>query len=163
MATIAGAVTAGLLEEFRLPDHEGRDPLRPLYLAAGLFDWIDETDELYEEDWSKESGGRSMAEHLAQTFCDFRCAKRPLVGDLRRVQPTKKGIWKIHSPGLRIVGWVPFPHAFVAVKGAFVSDTHGPPAKMDQLVSDVLAFAQRHKLSETIKMGDSRALFPQTA
>jgi hypothetical protein len=163
MATITAALNAGVLHEFRLPDHEGRDPLRPLYVASQLFDWIDETDELYEENWGPRTGGRSMAEHLSQTFCDFRCDRRPLVGDLHRVQPTRKGVWKIHSPGLRVFGWVPDPHGFVAVTAAFSKDTHGPQSVVDQSIAKVIAFAKQHKLHETFVRRDRSALFQPTA
>ena len=163
MATIAGALTAGLLEEFRLPDHEGRAPLRPLYLSAELFDWIDETDELYELDWSSRTGGRTIAEHLSQTFCDFRCDLRPLVGDLNRVMPTAKGVWKIHSPGLRVFGWVPGPHSFVAIKAAFVAETHGKNSTTKQMTADVLHFAKENDLLKTIMTGDRSALFQTPA
>ena len=163
MATIAGALAAQVLHEFVLPDHEGRAPLRPLYVATELFDWIDETDELYEKNWGPKSGGRTMQEHLSQTFCDFRCDARPLVGELNRVQPTSKGVWKIHSPGLRIYGWVPAPHAFVAVRPAFTANVHGPQSATKQLVSEVIAFAKTHGLSETIKRGDRSALFQTPA
>ena len=159
MATISGALSLGVLTEFRLPDHDGRAPLRPLYIATQLFDWIDGTDELYVENWSRRDGGRSMAEHLSQTFCDFRCAARPLVGDLNRVSPTSKGIWKIHSPGLRIFGWVPVEHAFVAVVPAFSDNVHGPNSTLTQAVADVVAFAKNNGLQGTIKRGDRSALF----
>ena len=159
MATIAGALATGALTEFRLPEHEGRSPVRPLYVATELFDWIDETDELYVKDWSDSPGGRSIAEHLSQTFCDFRCDLRPLVGDLNRVTPTAKGVWKIHSPGLRIFGWVPDEYGFVAVISAFNSSVHGPNSKVGEAVSGVISFAKSHGLHETFKRGDRRAFF----
>lgn len=163
MATIAGALRGQVLHEFVLPGHEGRTPLRPLYLSTELFDWIDETDELYEENWGPRSGGRSMAEHLSQTFCDFRCDARPLVGDLNRVLPTSKGVWKIHSPGLRIYGWVPAPHAFVAVEPAYSADVHGAGSSTKEMVRKVIDFAKTHGLHGTFQRGDRSALFQTPA
>lgn len=163
MATIAGALTARVLEEFALPEHEGRDPLRPLYVATELFDWIDETDALYIENWSPTSGGRSRFEHLEQMFCDFRCSLRPLVGDLNRVTPTAKGVWKMQPAGLRVFGWVPMPHAFVAVCAAFTGDTHGKNSTVDLMVERVLAFAKKHDLHGTFQTGDRSALFQTNA
>jgi hypothetical protein len=159
MATLADALQTKAIELYRLPDHEGRDPIRPLYVASTLFDWIDETAELYEEDWAKQTGGRTRFEHLEQAFADFRCDKRPLVGDLTRVQPTKKGVWKIHSSGLRTYGWVPEPNSFVAVKIAFSDDIHGPENLTDQMVFEVIEFAKTRGLHHTFKMGDKSALF----
>jgi hypothetical protein len=163
MATISSALKAGLLAEYRLPEHDGRTPVRPLFLAPALFDWVDSTDELYEKCWSSKSGGRSRFEHLEQAFGDFRCDMRPLVGDLNRLMPTKDGIWKLHSPGVRILGWVPYQHAFVGVVAAFAEDTHGSKSQLPQLVQQVRAFASTHGLVGTIQRGDRSALFPTPA
>src|SRR5260221_8152569 len=55
-------------------------------------------------------------DHLEQTFCDFRCSPRFTAGDLKRMMPTAKGIRTMRPPKLRIYGWCPKPHAFVAGK-----------------------------------------------
>ncbi|WP_324695457.1 hypothetical protein [Novosphingobium sp. RL4] len=160
MATIDDALRSQVLHEFALPDHEGRIPRRRLLLASALFDWVDETDELYETHWDKAWGGRTRFEHLQQTLADFRCDERVLVGELNRVVPTKRGVWKIHSPGLRLFGWVPSVHEFVAVGAALAADVHGPNSAVKIHVQQVLTFARTHRLEGTIKMGDRRALFP---
>ena len=161
MATIADALRSKLIEAFALPEIEGRPPLRPLYVAGELFDWVDGDERLHRPNGGK--GGRTRFELLTQTFCDFRCAARPLVGDLDRIRPTNNGIWSLHSPCVRVFGWVPAPHRFVAVYAAHVEDCHGPASVVDEMRGKVLAFAGRHGLRDTIHLGDKLALFPQPA
>lgn len=144
-----------------MPDHDGRNPVRPLYLAAELIRWVDETDELYVEDWSDRAGGRSRFEHLEQMLSDFRCDRRPLVGDLNRVKPTKRGIWSMHCPGLRVFGWVPDTWSIVAVAVAFAEDAHGPNSVVDAKINEVLDFAKANGLAGTIQLGERSGLFQQ--
>lgn len=158
MATIRDALNARLLEEWPLPDTESRSPRRPLYIAGELYDWVDNAQDLYRI--KANEGGRSRYEHLLQAFADFRCDARPLAGDLHRVIPTSDGIWKFHPVGLRVFGWVPAPHAFVAVRIGRTEDCHGPRSIANALRKDVLAFAIRHGLQGTIQPGDASALFP---
>lgn len=159
MATILSALRLGIIEEYRLSEHEAREPRRPLYLASEFFDWVEETDELYDVGWSPRSGGRSRFEHLQQMLADFRCDQRPLVGDLNRVMPTRQGVWKMQCAALRLYGWVPARHSFVGVKAAFSEHVHGKGSQTDQIVEDVLAFARRHDLLRTMNRGDRIALF----
>jgi hypothetical protein len=158
MATIRDALNLGVLEEFRLPFYEPRPALRPLYIAAVFYDEVDAAEDLH--DAGRGKGGRSRFEHLLQTFVDFRCEKRPLVGDLRRLQPTRLGLWKMHPPLLRMFGWVPEPHQFVVVNFARIEDCHGPGSVVDQRRQAVLEFAKAHKLENTIRKEDHLALFP---
>lgn len=159
MATILSALRLGVVDEWSLPETEGRPPLRPLYVAGELFEWVDATDALYLENWSKRNGGRSRFEHLEAAFADFRCAQRPLVGDLNRVRPTKKGVFSLHCPGLRVFGWAPDVYSFLAVTAALSDDAHGRESIVNQKVKEVLAFAEDRGLSETIQYGDRSALF----
>lgn len=158
MATIPEALGSKVLEEYRLPDHESREPLRPLYVAGRFFDEVDAADDLFIERGS--IGGRSQFEHLLQAFCDFRCSLRPLVGDLNRLMPTSLGVWSMHCPGLRIFGWVPAPHQFVAVNFARDEHCHKPNSIVAQCQKAVLQFARQHHLDHTISKGDRLALFP---
>lgn len=160
MATIHSALQAGVIHEFRLPSTECRDPLRPLYLADDVFNWVETTDGLHDPKWSPKSGGRSRFEHLMQTFADFRCDQRPLVGDLTRLMPNKKGVWSMHSKGLRLLGWVPEPHSFVGVRLALTEYTHGAASTVNDLMNEVVAFAKAQGLHHTFKSGDRSALFP---
>src|SRR5262249_12511547 len=121
MATIVDAVAAAVLEPFELPDWELRLPVRPLYVTPEFVDWADDSPQLHDKKLA--IGGRILFEHLLLTMCEFRCAKRPQAGDLRRLIPTKNGLWKMHPPGLRLYGWCPAQHSFVIVTGALESDT----------------------------------------
>jgi hypothetical protein len=104
MATIEDAVKAEVLEPYQLPDWESRLPIRPLWVAYVFWDWADK-DELHNV--AKGVARRTLFEHVEQMFCDFRCAPRFPAGDLRRMLPTEKGIWKMHPPKVRIYG---LPH-----------------------------------------------------
>jgi len=148
-----------LLEEWRLPDHAGQDPLRPLYLAGELIDWIDNATDLY--DVKKGKGGRSPFEHLEQSLIDFRCAKSPSYGDIKCLMPQKKRVWSLHSPFLRILGWVPAPHQFVGIYALRIADAHGKASRVDEFRDNVLKFANIHKLDSTMLGGDYNALFPK--
>lgn len=160
MSTIEDALRQGVVDEFMMPEHDGREPRRRLLLATDLFDWIDGNDELYKENWAADWGGRTRFEHLEQTFADFRCDERVLVGDLNRLAPNGKGLWKIHSPGLRVFGWVPAIHEFLAVSIDFTAHTHGPASTVKANMKAVEVFARKHRLTETILRGDRLALFP---
>lgn len=133
--------------------------MRKLYGSDGFFDWVEQTDALYEKDWGPDHGGRTRFEHLERALCDLRCAKRPLVGDLNRVTPTKKGIWKVHCPGLRVFGWFAGPHEFIAVCGAFTKNTHGAGSLVGRIRNDVAAFIHDNRLHKTVFLGDRSALF----
>lgn len=163
MATIPSALVAGVLEEYALPGHCGGDPKRSLFLASELFDRLDSDDDLHIEKWSKHWGGRTRFEHVEQMFCEFRTAKHALVGDLHRLIPNPKGVWKMQPRGTRIYGWVPYPSAFVAVTYALEEDAHGGGSRTAALVAEVLSFATKHNLKNTINLGDRRALFPPQA
>ena len=158
MATVAQAVASGTLEIFELPAWEKRLPIRPLYVARKFFDWVENKPELHDAD--REIGGRLLVDHLEQIFCDFRCAERPGAGDLRRMMPTKYGIWKLHPQGLRVYGWCPATHTFVAVEGALVAETKADGKFNDTKLKAVRDFTKAHGLQGTILRGDIRAIFP---
>jgi hypothetical protein len=159
MATLEDAVNAKLLEPYELPDWETRLPIRSLWVAFELWDWIDGKDEL--QDKTQGVGGRTLFEHLEQLFCDFRCSNPFPAGDLRQMMPTTKGIRTLRPAKLRIYGWCPKPHAFVAVTGAFEADTKKPPKKLNDTKRDeVLAFIKAHKLEHLVLKGDILAVFP---
>lgn len=158
MATIQDAIGKGVLESYGLPDWERRQPIRPLYVATELFSWVDGKAELYDQ--SLAEGGRLLVDHLDQMFCDFRCAERPRAGDIRRMLPTGNGIWKIHPPGLRVYGWVPAVHSFVAVTAALEAETKDDKDLNNAKMKCVQRFARKHSLEDTILRGDVRAVFP---
>jgi hypothetical protein len=159
MATVEDAVRAGALHVFDLPDWEVRLPIRQLWVTTELLDWANMTPELH--DMARRVGGRTLFEHLLQIFCDFRRSERFPAGDLRRVMPTKEGVWKLHPPKLRIYGWCPGPNKFVAVTYAFEADTKGDKTLNDKKRDEVLTFIKAHKLQHTILRGDIRAVFPK--
>ncbi len=158
MATIAGAINNGILEEFALPEWEAREPLRPLRVAPGFFDWADEKPEMIDEGYS--IGGRCLLDHLEQMLCDFRCAKYPAAGDLRRVMPTKHGIWKAHAPALRIYGWFCAPRRFVVVvvAGALEEETKKDKTMNSAKLDEVRSFIAENDLGKTVLRGDHRAI-----
>jgi hypothetical protein len=161
MATLEDAVKAGLLEQYQLPDWEMRLPIRSLWVAYGLWDWIDGQNDLH--DTKRAIGGRTPFEHLEQLFCDFRCAQLFPAGDLRRMIPTAKGVWKMHSPKLRTYGWFPYPNAFVAVTAARESNTKVDNKLNDKKREEVLAFIRTNTLQHLIVQGDHLAVFPPHA
>lgn len=162
MATIEEATAAGHLDIFELPESEERLARRTLYVTEEFMDWGDATAALH--DASQAVGGRTLFEHLTIALCDFRCGERPAIaGDLRRMMPTKKGVWSFHTIGLRVYGWVPQEHQFVAVTAALEKDTKTDKTLNGTKRQHVLKFAQQHDLTNTIKMGDILALFPHEA
>jgi hypothetical protein len=158
MATLEDAIAAGVLNLFGLPDWEPRLPVHPLYVVPAFVKWGDETAVLHDKKFAV--GGRTLFEHLLQTLCDFRCMERFHCGDLRRLMPTSKGIWSMHAPGLRIYGWCPKQHQFVAVTGATEADTKKDRRLNDQKRQEVEQFIQRHQLTQTVLRGDILAVFP---
>ena len=159
MATIEEAVGDGYLDLFEVPEGDERLPIRPLYVTQTFLDLADNTNAMHELKFGK--GGRTIFEHLLQALCDFRCGARPAgAGDLRRMMPTKNGVWSFHTVGLRTYGWCPAPHAFVAVTSALEIQTKADKSLNDKKLAEVLIFAKTHGLAGTIKLGDVLALFP---
>lgn len=157
MTTIEQCVAKGILEVVPVPDYDDRNPVRQLWATPSLLDEIEDSADLREMG----EGGRSIYEHLWQFWADFRCARRPGgAGDLKRMMPTKKGVWKMHPPGLRVYGWVPRIHSFVCVTYATESDSHSDRGLNDRKFAEVLGFAISNDLVGTFKMGDYLALFP---
>lgn len=156
MATIANCVTSKVLEPFALPDWERRLAIRSLWIAGDFWDWVDaeatlDTDML---------GGRTLYEHMQQTFCDFRCAPTFPAGDLKQLMPTRFGVRKMHPPKLRIYGWCCATHQFVAVAGALESATKSDKTLNDAKRDEVLNFIKKFKLEDTVLLGDNLAVFP---
>jgi hypothetical protein len=158
MATVEDAVKAKVLELYELPDWELRLPIRLLWCTFVLWDWIDGKDELH--DVALGVGRRTLCEHIEQMLCDFRCSPRFSAGDLRQIMPTKNGIRKMHPPRLRIYGWCPAPHAFVAVTAALESDTKTDKKLNDKKREEVLTFIKVNKLGHLVLKGDNLAVFP---
>ncbi len=121
MATIRNLPKEGKPEEYGLPGRESRVPIRQLFVTAELFNRIEGNAEL--DDERKRVGGRLLIDHPEQTFCDFRCSERPPAGNLRRMIPTSEGIWKLHTPGLRIYGRYPQSGSFVFVTAPLENKT----------------------------------------
>ncbi|MBI1776463.1 MAG: hypothetical protein HYR63_14045 [Proteobacteria bacterium] len=163
MATLSEAIAAGALDLFEIPEWENRAPIRPLYVTQGFIDWADGTPELHDE--GLKEGGRTLFEHLEQQLTAFRCDKKIHAGDLRRMMPTKKGVWHMYPPGLRIYGWCPAKHEFVAVTGALEADTKKPENSQlnDQKRKEVEGFIGAHRLQGTVLRGDFLAVFPNQA
>jgi hypothetical protein len=160
MATIEDIIEAGRLVVFDLPQWEPRLPIRPLYTTPDFLEWADDMQRLHDPKFGV--GGRTLFEHLLMMFCDFRCATRcpPHAGDLRRMIPTKSGIWKMHPPKLRIYGWCPSQHSFVALLPAFESDTKADKSLNATKMKEVEEFIRNHHLESTITRGDVLAVFP---
>jgi hypothetical protein len=158
MATIADALRAAVLEELQLPEWEPRLPERPLFVTPNFLDWADDTPQLHNTKLAV--GGRTLFEHLVLALCEFRCASHPHAGDLRRLMPTKKGLWKMHTQGLRLYGWCPGKHQLAIVTGALEFETKADKTLNGKKVQEVEAFIKKHNLSGTILRGDTLAVFP---
>jgi hypothetical protein len=158
MATVEDAVAGKVLEPYPLPDWELRLPIRPLWVAFELWDWIDGKDELHEMGLA--IGRRTLFDHIEQTFCDFRCSPRFPAGDLKQMMPTKHGVRTMRPAKVRIYGWCPKQHAFVAVTGALEIDTKTDKTLNDKKRDEARNFIKTHKLEHTILRGDNLAVFP---
>lgn len=154
MATVQDAIRVGVLEDFRLPDWELRPAQRPLAVAPELWEWADETPEMFDK--KRSEGGRLLIEHLEQGLQDMCCAAHPSGADLHRVDPQGEGIWKLTVPGVRVFGWFHARSQFVAVAGELKSRLKANPSLHGVKQQEVRAFAQRHGLEQTILLGDHR-------
>jgi hypothetical protein len=74
--------------------------------------------------------------------------------------PTKHGIWKVHSEGLRIYGWCPLLRTFAAVTAALEIDTKNDSKLNDHKLHEVREFLKKHELEQTVVHGDILAIFP---
>lgn len=160
MATIYDVVRSRDLEEWPLPDWTTRLPIRPLYVAPELFDWVEQTPATY--DGTIKKGGRTPLEHLELFFVDLRCAERPSVSDFHRMIPNREGVWKCHPPTLRIFGWCYAPFGFAPVAAALERDLKAAPELYEESKKKVLRFMLKHGLEGTVMRGDHRAVFPNS-
>jgi len=159
MATIGTVVAEGRLALLKLPEWEVRQPVRPLWVTPELLEGVRTTAALH--DVALGAGGRTIAEHLTQFMCDFRCSPRLHAGDLRRMMPNKNGVWKMHPFALRIYGWAPAVHQFVAVCWALERETKSDRQLNDTKRDEVLDFVRANGLRGTITYGDINAVFPR--
>jgi len=160
MATIDQAVTQLVLEAHRLPDWEVREALHLFWVGKHFWDEFDDEPRLHSKNYAV--GGRTLGEHIEQTFCDFRCSPRPPAGELRRMTPNSDGVWKIHPQRTRVFGWCPGPRSFVAVTLALEEDLKAKNGQnlYDVKQREVLDFIARHRLESTVLRGDINAIFP---
>lgn len=156
MATLSDALKNEVVSLYLLPEWEGRSPIRKLYVTPEFFDWADEHPKLMDKKLGK--AGKDRLEHLEQMFCDFRCAKRPGAGDLRRLIPNSAGVWKMHPYGLRVYGWFTARSEFVVVCGAIEEDTKSDKKLNDEKVKEVKQFIAKHELSDYVVLGDINAV-----
>lgn len=156
MPTFDALVKAGHVVRYAKPIWESRDAIREVYVTPELFDWADENPTVLSVNHG--SGNRSRLEHLEQLFCDLMCATRPGAGDLRRLMPTNKGVWKLHPYGLRVYGWFPKRGVFVAVAGALLEDTKKDKSLNDRMRDKVEAFILQHGLKDVMVRGDINAV-----
>jgi hypothetical protein len=161
MATVEDALKAAGLELYELPEWETRLSINQLWVAPSFWKWFDETPEL--DDPKFKTGSRTIAEHIEQLFCDLRCSERPRAGDLRRMMPNPKGIWKFHPEKTRLYGWAPKQGCLVVISGALESETKDKTEdNMNKKKRDeVVAFIKAHNLP--VKIGDILAIFPPKA
>jgi hypothetical protein len=158
MATLEEVIAAAHLEAFELPQWDRRLPLWPLHVTPEFIKWADHTPALHDKKLAV--GGRTIFEHLLITLCDLRCLKNFHAGDLRRLMPTNKGLWSLHAPKLRVYGWCPGKHHFVAVTAALEADTKSDKTLNGKKRDEVQTFIKAHKLEETILRGDISVVFP---
>ncbi|UGY15085.1 hypothetical protein HAP48_0042265 [Bradyrhizobium septentrionale] len=138
-------------------------PIRQLWIAPSFWEWFDAEEALH--DLKRKSGGKTLGEHIIQMFCDLRCSERPGAGDVRKMMPTKKHVWKLHPPKSRLYGWAVREECLAIIYGATESATKD---KSDGNISnkkrdEVIGFIKASKLTKHIFMGDYLALFPPKA
>jgi hypothetical protein len=158
MATIAQAIAAKTLEVVPLPAWEKRQTIRALWATPELLDWIEGSTEL--SDPKNTRGKRTLYEHLWQFFAAYRCSARPGAGDLHTMLPTKKGVWTMRPPALRIYGFCSANQSFVAVTWAFEQETKVDKSLNDKKRDEVLKFIKDNNLEGTVKYGTYDAIFP---
>lgn len=158
MATLDHILSQGGLVPFELPDWEVRLPIHRLFVTPGFQHWAKETPRLH--DLAHGKAKRTMHEHLQQTLSDFRCSERPSAGDLKRMMPTKHGIWKLRSHGIRAYGWAPKVRTLAIVTGVLEADTKSDKSLNGAKLKEVLGFIKANKLENELIRGDIRAVFP---
>lgn len=163
MATLSGLTkgSAPPVSEYELPEEDDRCAIRTLFMATDVFETVDADPRYY--DSSILEGLRTPLEHLEQFLCDLRCAARPRVGDIKRMMPTKDGIWKAHPPTLRVFGWCWDHYCFIPVSVGLEVDIKADKTLYDVHVAKVQGFIAQHSLQSTVLPGDILALFPPQA
>jgi transcriptional regulator with XRE-family HTH domain len=147
MATLDDDLIAAGLELFDLPGWETRLPIRQLWIAPSFWEWFDSVEALHEI----RSGSRTLGEHIEQMFCDLRCSERPGAGDVRKMMPSKKQVWKLHPPKSRLYAWAARKECLVVMTGALESDTKDKTGGNlnNKKRDEVIAFIKAHRLTKT--------------
>lgn len=159
MATPAALRRVKALAEYEPSEPETREVLRPLFVADCLFAEVD-ADERY-FDGSLVIGGRMPLEHIKALFSDLRCARRPRVGDMRRMRPNHEGVWKCHATGVRIFGWCAGVNCFVPVTAALEVDLKDKRLDLYNLKQmQVLNFIETNDLGSLVMKGEILEIFP---
>ena len=131
-------------------------PLRALYWTPGVSSWCQQLVQSGEV----ASGMLSYELQLNQAFADF-VSGRPLASGLTRTEPPRNGgIWKLHTPNIRLFGWCVEPQTLVlaACEKASVLKAAGKPRYKDLAVH---ATVERRRLNfKDWHIGDIRSAFP---
>jgi hypothetical protein len=154
MATVYQLLRSGDIERYQLPQWETREPIRELYGIPELFDWVMENPIMQDE--SDKKGGKDRLEHLQALFSEFRCDKQPGGGNLRRVNPSGEGVFKLQPYGARVFGVFIEPKVFIGVCAIVSEEGHGKNAKQTytEMRTQVLNFVKKHNLQDEILKGE---------
>lgn len=159
-ATISKVVRSGHMEMFDVPEWHHGMPMRPLYVASTFWKWVDGCDALHVI--PTKGSRRSIWEQIELHLAELRCAERPPGADeLRRLTPTRSGIWKLHPPGARLYGWFAKPHTLILVGGATEKETKLNKSRNASEMKNVSAFIAKHDFKAHIVRGDYRAVYPR--
>lgn len=102
----------------------------------------------------------SYAEQLNQMVVDF-VSGRPLAGGLTRCDPPKgEGIWKIHTPDLRLFGWCDCPQVLVLAEVELKANLARPGSPTYPELARRAAATRRRLGFGDWHVGDIRTAFP---
>lgn len=159
MSTIEQLVEGKILVPWEISEWERRTPLRSFLHTPELLKWFRDTPRTHDRSIVK--GGRTPWEHYQLFFNDVCCARRPCVGDMKRLEPTKNGLWKAHPPTLRVFGWCYAKDSFVGITAALeveIKDRENTITYKSE-TSKVESFIKKHNLEHTILRGGHLDIF----
>jgi len=137
-------------DEFLIPYEPelgpGELPLRSICLTPGFVDWVDNAlDQL--PGGTKQMTLRDEAEQILDAF--VRGDK--LTGNMYKIKP-EVGLWKLHTPNLRMCGAIVGVTKLVLVSGHHQSDLHGKNTtkKYASIHKNVLACMKKLRLKPLV-------------
>ena len=155
---LISALRARIIEHVPVELGPRDDHVRSLYWVPGVRRWCEEVDSHTQRPAA--AAMLAPSAELNQAFADF-VAGKPLTGGFTRCSPPAgEGVWKLHTPHMRLFGCCIEPQSLVLTRceWAHIIKGDGPPS-YNELARAVVADRKLLGFNDC-HVGDIRSAFP---